>query len=129
MFSFSRRGKHWVDERTPACRRIEPPAAAPGGPRWGSGMSMTVERELKFAGDVELDRLGGEQIEPHVFVSGYHDAADLRLLRAGITLRRRVENGVSRWQLKLPNGESRLELEEAGGPAILPPLLARVLSG
>jgi CHAD domain-containing protein len=50
-------------------------------------------------------------------------------LRAGITLRRRVENGMSNWQLKLPSGESRLELEEPGGPAAPPPALARLLSG
>ncbi len=93
-------------------------------------MKTTIERELKFEGDdIQIERLGGDPIEAHVFASSYHDTADRRLLRAGITLRRRVENGVSRWQLKLPSGESRLELEEPGGPASPPPGLARLLSG
>ena len=78
-------------------------------------MKTTIERELKFeADDIQIDRLGGEPLEPHTFASSYHDTADRRLLRAGITLRRRVENGLSNWQLKLPSGESRLELEEPG---------------
>ena len=93
-------------------------------------MKTTIEQELKFEGDdIQIDRLGGEPIEPHVFASSYHDTADRRLLRAGITLRRRVENGVSNWQLKLPSGETRLELEEPGGPASPPSALARLLSG
>ena len=93
-------------------------------------MKTTIERELKFEGDdIQIDRLGGEPIEPHVFASSYHDTADRRLLRAGITLRRRVENGVSKWQLKLPSSETRLELEEPGGPASPPSALARLLSG
>ena len=93
-------------------------------------MKTTIERELKFeADDIQIDRLGGEPLEPHTFASSYHDTADRRLLRAGITLRRRVENGKSDWQLKLPRGESRLELEEPGGPAAPPPGLARLLSG
>ncbi len=93
-------------------------------------MKTTIERELKFEGDdIQLEELGGEPLEPHVFASSYHDTPDRRLLRAGITLRRRVENGVSKWQLKLPSGESRLELEEPGGPASPPDALAGLLSG
>ena len=93
-------------------------------------MKTTIERELKFeADDIQIDRLGGEPLEPHTFASSYHDTADRRLSRAGITLRRRVENGMSNWQLKLPSGESRLELEEPGGPAEPPPGLAKLLSG
>ena len=54
----------------------------------------TVERELKLrAGDAfRLPELGGEAIEPRRFVSTYHDTADHRLARRGITLRHRVEN-------------------------------------
>jgi CHAD domain-containing protein len=94
-------------------------------------MKAAVERELKMEGDdrVDLERLGGDPIESHRFSSVYHDAEDLRLLRAGITLRRRTENGAGVWQLKLPHGGARLELEEPGGPAALPPSLAEVLSG
>src|SRR5262245_43124401 len=93
-------------------------------------MRAAVERELKLEGgeELELDRLGGDPIESHFFSSSYHDVADLRLLRAGITLRRRMENGVSVWQLKLPHDDARLELEERGGP-VVPASLAAVLAG
>ena len=79
----------------------------------------TVEREVKLrAGETfQLPELGGEAIEPRLFVSTYHDTADHRLARRGITLRHRVENGKGLWQLKLPHGRSRLELEAEGGPA------------
>jgi CHAD domain-containing protein len=91
---------------------------------------QTLERERKLAGPAELlDALDGEQIEPRTFTSTYHDTADRRLARHGITLRRRVENGVSRWQLKLPRAGGRLELERRGGPARVPAELARLLVG
>ena len=53
----------------------------------------TVEREVKLrAGDTfRLPELGGEPIEPRLFVSTYHDTADHRLARLGITLRHRVD--------------------------------------
>src|SRR5262245_13892220 len=94
-------------------------------------MRAGVERELKLecVEGVDLDRLGGDPIEPRVFSSVYHDLPDLVLLRAGITLRRRVENGASVWQVKLPHEQARLELEEPGGPVSIPDRLASVLSG
>jgi len=90
-----------------------------------------VERELKFepADDVELERLGGRPLEPRVFASTYYDTDDLRLMRHGHTLRRRLENGANLWQLKVPSGGARLELEEPGGPAGPPPRLSALLSG
>ena len=40
-------------------------------------MKTTIERELKFeADDIQIDRLGGEPLEPHTFASSYHDTAD-----------------------------------------------------
>ena len=89
----------------------------------------TVERELKLsAGDsFELPELGGQPIEPRVFVSTYHDTTDHRLARSGLTLRHRVENGKGLWQLKLPHGAARLELEQEGGPARPPAELAQLL--
>ncbi len=94
-------------------------------------MKMTAERELKLETDepIELDRLGGRPLEERVFTSTYFDTADLSLLRAGLTLRHRVEKGLGLWQLKVPSAEARIELEEPGGPAPLPDSLARVLSG
>jgi CHAD domain-containing protein len=91
---------------------------------------QTLERERKLAGPVEvLDALDGEAIEPRSFVSTYHDTSDRRLGRLGITLRRRVEKGVSRWQLKLPRAAGRLELERRAGPARVPVGIARLLEG
>jgi CHAD domain-containing protein len=89
-----------------------------------------LEREVKLSADglVELPELPGEPLESRVFTSYYHDTADRRLAQAGITLRRRLENGKSLWQLKLPRGDGRVELELAGGPA--PPVrYARLLRG
>jgi CHAD domain-containing protein len=91
----------------------------------------TDERELKL--DVPdgfaLPELSGEPLASRVFVSTYYDTADHRLARAGITLRRREENGLSAWQLKLPRGASRLEVEHEGGPARPPRQLQDALLG
>ncbi len=66
----------------------------------------------------------------------YLDAADLRLIRLGITFRHRTgEDGASgRWTLKLPAPSEglaldRLELEELGEPDPPPDHLARLLTG
>ena len=91
----------------------------------------TVERELKLRAGEEfhLPELGGEAIEPRLFVSTYHDTADHRLARSGITLRHRLENGSGLWQLKLPHGVARLELEEPGPVTAVPDDLAGLLVG
>jgi inorganic triphosphatase YgiF len=75
----------------------------------------TLERELKLVAEpgFRLPELDGKPLPPRVFTSTYHDTADRRLLAAGITLRRRVENRRSLWQLKLPQAGGRLELETA----------------
>ena len=89
----------------------------------------TLEREVKLRADegFELPPLAGEQLQPRVFVSTYHDTPDLRLASAGATLRHRVENGLGLWQLKLPRGAARLELESGGGPTTVPDELLRLL--
>jgi CHAD domain-containing protein len=90
---------------------------------------QTLERELKLDVDSNftLPPLAGKPLESRVFTSAYFDTESGRLLRAGITLRRRVENGKGVWQLKLPRASGRLELESAGGPAAPPVELARLL--
>jgi CHAD domain-containing protein len=81
-------------------------------------VKTTLERELKL--DVEpgfvMPDLGGKPLGPRVFTSTYFDTPDRRLLRSGITLRRRVENRAGAWQLKLPSEQGRYELEQRGGP-------------
>lgn len=88
----------------------------------------TLERELKLRGAPDLlDRLDGEPLEERRFTSTYYDTADYRLARSGLTLRRRVERGKSLWQLKLPRGSARLELERPGGPAGPPEWMRELL--
>jgi CHAD domain-containing protein/adenylate cyclase class IV len=78
-----------------------------------------VERELKLESpaDFVMPPLDGEPLEGRLFTSTYHDTPSRSLARAGITLRRRVENGLSSWQLKLPREEGRAEISAPGGPA------------
>ncbi len=85
-------------------------------------MKETLEREIKLAPDegFVLPELGGRRMPTRVFISTYHDTADLRLARYGITFRHRVEDGAGLWQLKLPRESARLELE-LGGPPARPP--------
>jgi len=61
-------------------------------------------------------RPGGEQLDAE-----YYDTAGLRLLQAGVTLRRREGGHDAGWHLKLPAGpgtrrEIRLPAGQAGGP-------------
>ena len=98
-------------------------------------MRETLEREIKLApgeGFV-LPELGGERLPTRIFVSTYHDTPELRLARHGVTFRHRVEDGAGVWQLKLPRGSARLELELPGTPARPPgemiALLAAYLRG
>jgi hypothetical protein len=79
----------------------------------------TLERELKLVADpgFRLPELPGEALPSRVFTSTYWDTRDNRLARGGVTLRRRVEARRGLWQLKLPRGVARLELELPGGPA------------
>jgi CHAD domain-containing protein len=93
-------------------------------------MRAFVERELKLelGEGFAFPELPGEPLESRLFTSTYHDTPDRSLAGAGITLRRRVENGLSRWQLKLPrNGTARAELEAPGGPVGPPAPLAALL--
>ena len=87
-----------------------------------AAMKETLEREIKLAPEegFVLPELGGRRMPTRVFISTYHDTADLRLARHGITFRHRVEDGAGVWQLKLPRDAARLELE-VGGPPARPP--------
>jgi CHAD domain-containing protein len=87
------------------------------------------ERELKLDVDAGfvLPDLGGKPLAPRSFTSTYFDTPGHRLLDAGITLRRRVENRAGLWQLKLPSDDGRFELEERGGPSRPPESFLRLL--
>jgi CHAD domain-containing protein len=76
-------------------------------------MKATLERELKLGAGprFRLPNLPGEPLSPRTLTNIYLDTSDHRLAVAGVTLRRRVEGRKSLWQLKLPQGKARLELE------------------
>jgi len=93
-------------------------------------MKETLERELKL--DVglrfRLPKLPGEPLPRRMFVSVYYDTSDHRLARQGVTVRRRTEKRQHRWQVKLPRGAARMELELLGQPTVIPLELLRLLS-
>lgn len=91
-------------------------------------MIETVEREVKLVpGDGFAMPPIGEPAPARTYVSTYHDTPDLVLLRSGISLRHRSEDGARLWQLKLPHGAHRLELEVPGAPARVPDDLRALL--
>ncbi len=91
-------------------------------------MRQTVERELKLVPGEGFDLADlGELLPPRVFQATYHDTEDLRLARHSITLRRRTEAGTGLWQLKIPNGAARIELEVAGPAETAPAELIDLL--
>jgi len=92
-------------------------------------MRESVERELKLVpGEgFRLPELG-TPLPARAFVSTYHDTPDLRLARHGVTFRHRLEKGTGLWQLKLPRGAARIELEKAGPPARPPSELVDLLA-
>lgn len=57
----------------------------------------------------------------HTLEAVYHDAVDLRLLRARVTLRRRTGGPDEGWHLKLPAGTARRELRAPLGRAVRKP--------
>ena len=72
-----------------------------------------------------LDGLDGiATVDPpveHALEAVYHDTADLRLLRARVTLRRRTGGPDAGWHLKLPAGPARRELHAPLGRAVKKP--------
>jgi CHAD domain-containing protein len=88
-----------------------------------------LERELKLESpaDFVLPPLDGEPLEDRLFTSTYHDTPSRSLARSGITLRRRVENGLSSWELKLPRDDGRAEVSAPGGPAGPPAAMRKLL--
>jgi CHAD domain-containing protein len=93
-------------------------------------MKETLERELKLSVDrgFELPRDLAAGVEPRHLRATYYDTDDLRLARHGVTLRRRNEDGRDLWQLKLPSGGDRLEIEREAETAELPSELEHLLT-
>jgi CHAD domain-containing protein len=76
-----------------------------------------------------LPELDGTPLDERVFTATHYDTPHRRLERAGVALRRRMENGNSVWELDLPGEPERRLLDAAGGPAAPPPVLGKLLSG
>src|SRR5258706_3220017 len=77
----------------------------------GSRPTEHVETELKFEVGLDLvlpdlaglaDGVAVTAPEVHLLAASYFDTADLRLAKAGITLRRRTGGGDAGWHLNLP---------------------------
>ncbi len=62
----------------------------------------------------------GVPLSPRVFTSTYYDSVHQRMGQLGLTLRRRVERGQGVWQLKIPSGHHRIELEVESGSRQIP---------
>ena len=92
-------------------------------------MKETLERELKLAVDdgFELPPLP-VAITPRRLRATYHDTADHRLARHGVTLRRRSEDGRDLWQLELPADGDRLELEWEADESEIPAEVAGLVT-
>ena len=93
-------------------------------------VKATLERERKLTAPpgFVLPHLPGERLPARELSSTYHDTPGLRLAAAGITLRHRVERGSGAWQLKLPLGRDRLELEFEGGARAVPAEVTALLT-
>jgi len=90
----------------------------------------TVERERKLTAPpgFRLPHLHGEPLPGRDLSSTYHDTRDLRLAGRAVTLRYRSERGAGAWQLKLPHGQDRLELEFEGGARAVPSEVTALLA-
>ncbi|MBK9307228.1 MAG: CYTH and CHAD domain-containing protein [Nitrospira sp.] len=94
-----------------------------------SVLSAHTERELKLSigDDFHLPRLPGTLRPRRLLISTYYDTAAYDLAHARMTLRQRIERGKKTWQLKLPLGEDRQEVEVPDERADPPASLRRLL--
>jgi len=94
-----------------------------------SPISWHAEREVKLAidADFRLPRLPGTPLPRRLLISTYYDTVAYDLAHTRITLRQRIERGKKLWQLKVPLGDDRQEVEvvdtQSGPPAVLQDLL------
>ena len=94
-------------------------------------MKETLEREVKLRPGRHYSSvsLSGREIAEQTFTSSYYDTDDLRLASGSITLRRRdIEGSDAVWQLKLPRGADRVELEWPAPDMRVPAEVARLLT-
>lgn len=94
-----------------------------------SAVTVTPEREIKLSVEpnFRLPQLPGTSLSRHQVTSTYYDTEAYDLARARITFRYRTEPGMKAWQLKIPLGDNRQEVEVADGEAEPPPSLRHLL--
>lgn len=73
------------------------------------------EVKLSVDPDFRLPSRLGTPLPRTLLTSTYYDTASHDLAHARITLRRRIERGKAAWQLKIPLGNDRQEVEADGG--------------
>src|SRR5262252_4989565 len=87
--------------------------------------------EVALPGLNRLPRVAGtSRPDEERLEAEYYDTADLRLIRTGITLRRRSGGHDAGWHLKLPAGPDtrrEIQLPLSGGGRQAPPELARLV--
>ncbi len=86
------------------------------------------ERKLAIAPDFHLPRLLGTPLPRRQLISTYYDTAAYDLAHAKITLRYRIERGKKSWQLKIPLGDDRQEIEVSGDQVDPPASLRGLLT-
>lgn len=87
----------------------------------GVGPSFVLPDLDRVLPGVSSGRIGDKRLD-----ALYYDTSDLRLIRAGVTLRYRGGDGEAGWTLKLPSGRGQAALERvehswSGDPGELPP--------
>lgn len=94
-------------------------------------LRQTLNRGIQFSVGprFRIPELPGHSLPPRVFTSTYFDTPDYRLARVGMMLRRRVEYKRGLWQLELPRGQARLDLEVPGNSFAPPKPLMDCLFG
>jgi CHAD domain-containing protein len=105
--------------------RLDTHVAPPGR----SLIASQRERELKLAvpSDFHLPQLPGTPLPRRQLISTYYDTAACDLAHAKITLRHRIERGKKSWQLKIPLGDDRQEIDVPGDQANPPDFLRHLL--
>lgn len=99
----------------------------PGGR--SSPLSSSPEHEIKLSVGINfrLPRLPGTPLPRRLLISTYYDTAAYDLAHARITLRHRIEQGKKSWQLKIPLGNDRQEVEVADTQTAPPTALRELL--
>ncbi|GJL69204.1 MAG: hypothetical protein NPIRA06_18390 [Nitrospirales bacterium] len=87
---------------------------------WHIHQTLEEEKKFRIPPGFQFPPDMGEPIPPRVFTSTYFDSEHHRLGQLGLTLRKRVKQAHGVWQLKIPSGDNRLELEIASGSRSIP---------